>query len=60
MPVDVKIEQSGGATVALAFSRDPAQTFMFVLNDNNSRVDIVERESCRIASTLGQIGNLTG
>jgi len=60
LPVDGKIEQSGGATVALAFSRDPAQTFMFVVNQNNSRVDIVERQSGKIVSTLGQIGNLPG
>jgi DNA-binding beta-propeller fold protein YncE len=57
---DGKTEQSGGATVALAFSRDPAQTFMFVVNQNNSRIDIVERLSGKVVSTLGQIGNLPG
>src|SRR2546430_757408 len=35
VPADGKIEQSGGATVALDFSRDAAQTFMFVVNQNN-------------------------
>ena len=60
VPADGKIAQSGGATVALAFSRDPAQTFMFVVNQNNSRIDIVERQSGKIVSTLGQIGNLPG
>jgi DNA-binding beta-propeller fold protein YncE len=60
VPADGKIEQSGGATVALALSRDPAQTFLFVVNQNNSRVDIVERQSGKIVSTLGQIGNLPG
>jgi hypothetical protein len=60
VPADGKIEQSGGATAALAFSRDPAQTFMFVLNQNNSRLDIAERQSGKIVSTLGQIGNLSG
>jgi len=48
------------ATVALAFSRDPAQIFMFVVHQNNSRIDIVERQSGEIVSTLGQIGNLPG
>ena len=33
---------------------------MFVVNQNNSRVDIVERQSGKIVSTLGQIGNLPG
>jgi DNA-binding beta-propeller fold protein YncE len=60
VPADGKVEQSGGATVALAFSRDPAQTFMFVVNQNNSRIDIVERQSGKVVSTLGQIGNLPG
>ncbi len=60
VPENGKIEQSGGATVALAFSRDPAQTFMFVVNQNNSRIDIVERQSGKVVSTLGQIGNLPG
>jgi DNA-binding beta-propeller fold protein YncE len=60
VPADGKIEQSGGATVALALSRDPAQAFLFVVNQNNSRVDIVERQSGKIVSTLGQIGNLPG
>jgi hypothetical protein len=49
-----------GGIVAFAFSRDPAQTFTFVVNQNNSRIDIVKRQSSKIVSTLGQIGNLPG
>jgi DNA-binding beta-propeller fold protein YncE len=60
VPADGKIEQSGGATVALAFSRDAAQTFMFVVNQNNSQIDIVERATGKIVSSLGGIGNLPG
>jgi len=60
VPADGKIEQAGGATVALAFSRDPAQTFIFVVNQNNSRVDVVDRQSGKIVSTIGQIGLLPG
>jgi hypothetical protein len=60
LPENGKIEQSGGASVALAFSSDPPQTFMFVVNQNNSRVDIIERQSGKVVSTLGQIGNLPG
>jgi hypothetical protein len=60
VPANGKIEQSGGASVAIAFSHDPAQSFMFVVNQNNSRVDIIERASGRIVSTLGQIGLLPG
>jgi DNA-binding beta-propeller fold protein YncE len=60
VPADGKIEQSGGATVALALSRDVAQTFMFVVNQNNSQIDVVDRQSGKIVSSLGEIGNLPG
>jgi DNA-binding beta-propeller fold protein YncE len=60
MPANGKIEQSGGATVALDFSRDPGQSFLFIVNQNNSRVDIVDRQSGKLLSSLGQIGNLPG
>ena len=60
VPADGKIEQSGGATVALDFSRDGAQAFLFVVNQNNSQVDIVERASGKIVSSLGGIGKLPG
>jgi hypothetical protein len=60
VPADGKIEQSGGATVALALSRDAAQTFMFVVNQNNSQIDIVERQTGTLLSSLGEIGNLPG
>ena len=60
VPADGKIEQSGGATVALALSRDAAQTFMFVVNQNNSQIDIVERQTGKLLSSLGEIGNLPG
>jgi hypothetical protein len=36
MPADGKIKQFGGATVAIDFSPDPEQTYMFVVNQNNS------------------------
>jgi hypothetical protein len=60
VPADGKIEQSGGATVALAFSRDAAQSFMYVVNQNNSQIDIVERSTGKIVSSLGGIGNVPG
>ena len=60
VPSSGKIEQSGGATVAIAFSRDAAQTFMFVVNQNNSQIDIIDRQSGKLLSSLGGIGNLPG
>ncbi len=60
VPADGKIEQSGGATVALALSRDAAQAFMYVVNQNNSQIDIVDRQTGKLLSSLGEIGNLPG
>jgi sugar lactone lactonase YvrE len=59
-PADGKIKQSGGSTVALAFSRDSAQSLIFVVNQNNSQIDIVERQSGKLLTSLGEIGKLPG
>ena len=60
VPADGKFEQSGGATVAIDFSRDKDQAFMFVVNQNNSQIDIVERQTGKLVSSVGGIGNLPG
>jgi DNA-binding beta-propeller fold protein YncE len=59
-PADGKVEESGGATVAIDFSHDAGQSFMFVVNQNNSQIDVVERRSGRLLSSFGQIGKLPG
>ena len=33
---------------------------MFVVNQNNSRIDVVDRQSGKIVSSVGEIGNLPG
>ena len=53
-------KQSGGAAVALDFSRDPAQRFMFVINQNNSQVEVMERESGKIVTHFGRVGRYPG
>jgi hypothetical protein len=60
MPADGKVEQSGGATVALDFSRDPGQSVMFIVNQNNSQIDVVDRLTGKLLSSIGQIGKLPG
>ena len=45
MPADGKIKQFGGATVAIDFSPDPEQKYMFVVNQNNSQIEMIERET---------------
>jgi len=60
MPADGKIKQFGGATVAIDFSPDPEQTYMFVVNQNNSQIDIVDRKAGKLLSSFGSIGKQPG
>lgn len=46
--------------MAIDFSHDPNQTLMYVINQNNGVVDIVERESGKILSSFGRIGHYPG
>jgi sugar lactone lactonase YvrE len=59
-PPEGKPEQSGGAAVALDFSRDPAQKFMFVINQNNSQIEIMDRAAGKILSSFGRVGRYPG
>src|SRR5437870_4328945 len=43
-PKDGKITQSGGSAVALDFSHDPAQQFIYLINQNNAQVEIIDRQ----------------
>ena len=60
MPADGKIKQFGGATVAIDFSPDPEQRYMFVVNQNNAQIDIVDRKSGKPLSSFGSIGKQPG
>jgi hypothetical protein len=59
-PADGKPKQSGGAAVAVDFSRDPNQRLMFVINQNNAKVDIMERETGKILTSFGRVGRYPG
>jgi len=59
-PADGKITPFGGATVALDFSRDEKQTYMFVINQNNSQIEVIERQTGAMLSSFGSIGKLPG
>ena len=50
----------GGATVALDFSRDANQTYMFVINQQNSQVEFVERLSGKLLGHFGAWGKQPG
>jgi hypothetical protein len=45
MPAGRKIRQFAGATLAIDFSPDPEQTYMFVVNQNNWQIDILDRKA---------------
>lgn len=57
MPPDGKIQESGGSAVSLDFSRDPAQSLMFLINQNNAQIEIIDRKAGRI---LGHFGGGVG
>src|SRR4029453_17691554 len=46
------VKQSGGSAVAIDFSPDPAQRLTFVINQNNSQIEIIERAT---GKSLGQL-----
>src|SRR6266566_1697515 len=54
------IKQSGGAVVAIDFSPDPAQKFIFIVNQNNATVDIIDRQSGKKLSSFGRAGSFPG
>jgi len=51
---------SGGATVALAFSHDANQRLMYLINQNNMEVEIIERETGKKISSFGRPGHFAG
>jgi DNA-binding beta-propeller fold protein YncE len=59
-PADGKAKESGGAVVSIAFSPDSNQRLLYVINQNNGVVEVVERESGKRLSTFGRIGHFAG
>jgi len=59
-PADGKPKQSGGSAVAIDFSPDPAQQFLFVINQNAAQIEIIDRQSGRRLSAFGRLGSFPG
>jgi DNA-binding beta-propeller fold protein YncE len=57
---DGKLKASGGSAVSLAFSSDANQRLMFVINQNNTRVEVIERATGKILSSFGSQGHYPG
>jgi DNA-binding beta-propeller fold protein YncE len=52
-PADGVVKQSGGSAVSLELSRDPGQRWMYVINQNNAQVEIIDRASGKILASVG-------
>ncbi len=59
-PADGKPKESGGAVVAIDFSKDSTQSMLYVINQNNGVIEIVERETGKILSSFGRVGSYPG
>ena len=63
IPPDGKRTETGGSAVALDFSPDSNQRLIFLINQNNSQIEIIDRQSGKILSSFGrpghQLGNFT-
>ena len=59
-PADGKVTESGGSAVAIDFSPDSAQRLMFVINQNNAEVDVIDRQSGLKVSSFGRPGSFPG
>ena len=59
-PKEGKAKESGGAVVAIDFSPDPQQRLIYVINQNNATIDIVERESGKKIGSFGRAGSFPG
>jgi len=57
-PADGKRVESGGSAVAIAFSRD--ERLIFVVNQNNARVEVIERTSGAVTGSFGRAGTFPG
>jgi sugar lactone lactonase YvrE len=59
-PPGGKLVQSGGSAVAIDFSPDANQSFMFVINQNNEQIEIFDRRSGKHLSSFGRPGSFPG
>jgi len=59
-PADGKRTETGGSAVALDFSPDSNQRLLYVINQNNSQIEIIDRQSGKILSSFGRPGRFPG
>lgn len=57
-PTEGKLKESGGAAVAIALSHD--QRLMYVINQNNSEVEVLDRQTGNNLARFGRLGHFPG
>lgn len=61
MPADGQVKESGGSAVSLDLSRDPEQSLIYLINQNNAQIEIIDRKAGRVVSHFGGgIGHFPG
>jgi len=59
-PPDDKPRRGTGAAVTIGFSPDKAQKYMFVINQADAEVEVMDRESGKVLSSFGRQGHYMG
>lgn len=59
-PADGKPKANGGSAVAFAFSADAKQKYLYVINQNNARVEIFDRLAGTNLGHFGRAGHFPG
>jgi len=59
-PADGKPLETGGSATALAFSPDSKQSFLYVINQNNSVIEILDRQTGKVLTKFGRAGHFPG
>jgi sugar lactone lactonase YvrE len=49
-----------GSAVWIGFSRDPGQKYMYVTNQDNEEIDVLDRASGQLVSSFGRAGHQAG
>ena len=53
-------KETGGSAVAIDFSPDPQQRLLFVINQNSSQIEIIERLTGKKLGAFGRAGSFAG
>src|SRR4030095_5772818 len=54
------VTETGGSAVSLDFSPDSNQRLIYLINQNNSQIEIIYRQSVKILSSFGRAGHFPG